>query len=103
MDRDYVVKFNGILCGSEWFKKKTKKERFSCGSQVSQLICGNMNQEAEEGKEIQTQCLDDQILEDKRMSLEKSMPLKKICLTVFCQMWYLEENLGMYPKCQRLL
>lgn len=30
-----------------------------------------MNQEAEEGKEIQTQCLDDQILEDKRMSPEE--------------------------------
>jgi len=55
--------------GVNVLKKKTKKERFSCGSQVSQLICENTNQEAEEGKEIQTHHLDDQILEDKRMSL----------------------------------
>lgn len=72
LDRDYVVKYNSILRRSEFFFfLKTKKERFSCGSQVSLLICGNMNQEAEEGKEIQTQCLDDQILEDKRMSPEE--------------------------------
>lgn len=25
LGRDYVVKFNGILCGSEWFKKKDQK------------------------------------------------------------------------------
>lgn len=49
-------------------KKKRQKKRFLCGPQVSQLICGNMNQEAKKGKEIQTQSLDDQILEDKRMS-----------------------------------
>ena len=38
----------------EALRHKRKEGGFSCGSQVSQLIYGNMGQKAEEGKEIHT-------------------------------------------------
>lgn len=47
------------------FKKTHKKGRFSCGSQVGQLICGNMNQKLKREKKHEFS-LDDQILEDKK-------------------------------------
>lgn len=53
-----------------------------------------MNQEAEEGKETNSS-LDDQIVEnEKSESWASPHHLKRFRLTVFCQMWYLEENLA---------
>lgn len=66
--------------------------------QVSQPIRGNVNQEAEAGRETQTQVCMTKLWKRKTVSAGESTPLKKICLTVFCQMWYLEENLGVYQN-----